>query len=136
MTIFIDASAVVALIAGEQGADGLSRRLDEDEDRLISPLARWEAVIALHRSHDYNWRYAQASVDALIELKGIRTVSIGEPEGQYALSVYGNYGKGRHPAKLNMGDCFAFACACLNNARLLCKGDDFAQTDLAWPPDA
>jgi ribonuclease VapC len=41
------------------------------------------------------------------------------------------YGKGRHPARLNMGDCFAYACAKTNDARLLYKGDDFSHTDLA-----
>ena len=53
------------------------------------------------------------------------------PELAIALDAYQTYGKGRHPAGLNMGDCFAYACAKVNDARLLYKGDDFARTDLA-----
>ena len=48
-----------------------------------------------------------------------------------AVSAHARYGKGHHDARLNMGDCFAYACARTNNARLLYKGDDFSRTDLA-----
>lgn len=48
-----------------------------------------------------------------------------------ATAAYDRYGKGRHPARLNMGDCFAYACAKTHDARLLYKGDDFSKTDLA-----
>lgn len=58
-------------------------------------------------------------------------VAIGSAEIAGALDAYQHYGKGRHPAKLNMGDCFAYACAKANDARLLYKGNDFVHTDLA-----
>jgi len=61
----------------------------------------------------------------------LRLVAIHLDEMHIALDAYREFGKGRHPARLNMGDCFAYACAKTNNARLLYKGDDFAQTDLA-----
>ena len=48
-----------------------------------------------------------------------------------ALDAFQRFGKGHHPASLNMGDCFAYACAKTNSARLLYKGNDFANTDLA-----
>jgi len=50
---------------------------------------------------------------------------------ELALDAYARYGKGRHRAALNMGDCFAYACAKANRAKLLYKGDDFVHTDLA-----
>ena len=50
---------------------------------------------------------------------------------EMAAEAYVQYGKGRHPAALNMGDCFAYACAKANGARLLYRGEDFAKTDLA-----
>lgn len=59
-------------------------------------------------------------------------VSIGPVESDLAIQAAMQFGKGSgHPAKLNMGDCFAYACARANKARLLYKGDDFARTDLA-----
>lgn len=131
MTLFVDASALVAIIAGEEGAADLAGQLDADPDRIVSPMARWEAVVALRRARDYDWRYAAATVDALLALKKVRMVPIGELEGQLALNGFARYGKGMHPAKLNMGDCFAYACAKSHDARLLYKGDDFTQTDLA-----
>lgn len=131
MTLFVDASALVAIIAGEEGAADLAHRLDADERRVTSPMARWEAIVALRRAREYDWRYAAESVDALLALKAIQIVAIGALAGQMALNCFGRYGKGLHPAKLNMGDCFAYACAKLNDARLLYKGDDFSKTDLA-----
>ena len=58
-------------------------------------------------------------------------VAIGPPESDLATWAYKTYGRGRHPAALNMGDCFAYACAKAAGARLLYKGGDFALTDLA-----
>ena len=59
-----------------------------------------------------------------------RFVSIGERELDFATQAYAEFGKGRHPAALNMGDCFAYACAKANRAALLFKGDDFGKTDI------
>ncbi|HET6195707.1 MAG TPA: type II toxin-antitoxin system VapC family toxin, partial [Acetobacteraceae bacterium] len=53
-----------------------------------------------------------------------------QPEFDLATEAYAQFGKGRHPAALNMGDCFAYACARTNGARLLFKGRDFARTDI------
>ena len=58
-------------------------------------------------------------------------VTIGVEDLRLALDAYQTYGKGRHRAKLNFGDCFAYACAKANGAKLLYKGDDFTHTDLA-----
>ena len=131
MTLFVDASAMVAILTGEEGADALADQLAADQELLYSAMSRWEAVIGLHRSHDYDWRYAQSSVDDLVVARAMKLIPIGEMEGQLALNAFGNYGKGRHPAKLNMGDCFAYACAKANAAALLYKGDVCASTDLA-----
>jgi ribonuclease VapC len=64
-------------------------------------------------------------------LNDLRFVSIGEREFDLATQAYADFGKGRHPAALNMGDCFAYACAKANRATLLFKGDDFTKTDIA-----
>ena len=61
----------------------------------------------------------------------MRLVPVGEAELRLALDAYVQYGKGRHKAALNMGDCFAYACAKSHGARLLYIGGDFTYTDLA-----
>lgn len=132
MTIFLDASALVAIIAGEFEGDRLAKELDADPDRLFSAVARWETIVSLHRSHKYDWNVAQQNMDELAAAKGLRLVPIGELESQLALCAFSRYGKGNHPAALNMGDCFAYACAEANEARLVYKGNDFSQTELNW----
>ena len=62
---------------------------------------------------------------------GFEMVTIGQPESDLAFEAYRRYGRGRHPAGLNMVDCFSYACARTNSAVLLYKGDDFTKTDLA-----
>lgn len=68
---------------------------------------------------------------AYAEVLALELVVIGSQELGIALDAYEAYGKGRHRAKLNMGDCFAYACAKTNGARLLYVGNDFTHTDLA-----
>ena len=69
-------------------------------------------------------------VQRFVDEIGLRLVPIGQPECDAAAEAYRRYGKGRHSAALNMGDCFAYACAKANEARLLYIGDDFSRTDL------
>ncbi len=69
-------------------------------------------------------------VAEFIMLVDIEFVSVGEQEAGLAQAAYEKYGKGRHKAALNMGDCFAYACAKANGAKLLFKGGDFALTDV------
>ena len=131
MTLFVDASALIAIIAGESDADALAARLEAEPDRLCSALSVWETVAGLARSHRLGVPEARAHVQRFLDLLDLRMVPIGEREAELAADAYARYGKGRHPAALNMGDCFAYACARANGAALLYKGDDFRQTDLA-----
>ncbi len=131
MTLFVDASALVAVIAGEPDSASLSRQIGDDDDPLWSAMTEWESVTALCRSHNYPIDTARREVGDFAVAGQFRRVAIGEREAALALDAYQTYGKGRHPAALNMGDCFAYACARTNDARLLYKGDDFARTDLA-----
>lgn len=131
MTVFVDASAIVAILAQEDGFEELATALDGFEQRLTSPVACWEAATALVRSYRYAPVDAQQEVTLFLQSLTIEIVPVAEPEWNLAFEAYAEYGKGVSPARLNMGDCFAYACARANNARLLYKGDDFAQTDLA-----
>ncbi len=130
MTIFADASALVAIIAREADADAMADCLDGDDRRLCSALSGWEAVSGLTRGYMFSVPSARARVQLFLDAMGFAFVAIGPREFDVATAAYAQFGKGRHPAALNMGDCFAYACARTNAARLLFKGDDFAGTDI------
>lgn len=131
MTLFLDASALVSILTGEPDELALSAQVEADPDPVWSAMSCWETVSALQRSYGMEVGAARLEVERAAADRPFRLVAIGEAELAIALDAFERYGKGRHPAKLNMGDCFAYACARANGARLLYKGDDFAQTDLA-----
>lgn len=132
MTLFVDASALVAIIAGEDDADRLIAAIEADSDPLWSALSCWETVAALRYSKRFAVNEATAIVDAYASARPFRLIPIGDAELRLALDAYARYGKGSgDAARLNMGDCFAYGCARAHGARLLYKGDDFALTDLA-----
>ena len=131
MTVFIDASALVGIVADEPDRAELVHRLSSERVRLWSALSSWEAVSALQSTYKRPVDLARARVTEMAEAFQLTLVTIGGPELSLALDAYQTYGKGRHRAKLNFGDCFAYACAKTNGASLLYKGDDFAHTDLA-----
>ena len=130
--IFVDASALIAIITGEEDADSLANTLESDPYRVSSALAVWETVAGLCRSYTFSVPGAHIHVARFLAICAIRIIGIAERELDLATDAYAQYGKGRHPAALNMRDCFAYACAKANGARLLSKGEDFSKTDLAW----
>lgn len=128
--IFVDASAMISMMAGESDADELADRLGVERLRLCSAISVWEAIAGLCRTYTFSVPSAQTTVQSFIALNDLKYVGIGERELNLASAAYAEFGKGRHPAALNMGDCFAYACAKANSARLLFKGEDFAKTDI------
>ena len=128
--MFIDASAIVAILAREDEAAALFERLYAARRRLTSPIAVYEATTGLARRRGYPVRSAKQLVSEFLRDMEIVLVEIGEAEQETALDAFERYGKGRHPAGLSMGDCFAYACARTHGAPLLCKGDDFPRTDI------
>lgn len=132
MKAFVDASVLVAIIANESDAEQLGLEVAAASDPIWSAMSCWEAISGLHRSHGFAFERAQAEVEAFAKSRPFRLVDIGERERSEALESYRRYGRGSgHAAKLNMGDCFAYACTKTNDAVLLYKGDDFSKTDLA-----
>ncbi|MEI9851256.1 MAG: type II toxin-antitoxin system VapC family toxin [Sphingomonas sp.] len=132
MSWFVDASAVVAILAREPDWEIYADRADEEAELLWSPLSRWESIAGFRRQRGVTVEEASYTVTRFGEENGLTMVSIGGREAELAVDALARYGRGSgSPAKLNMGDCFAYACARANNARLLYKGDDFALTDLA-----
>jgi ribonuclease VapC len=126
---------MVAMMLGEPDHDLLAAQLQQDEERIWSPIARWETVVNVARVRDYGdsdaLERAASDVDYLASQLKIHLAPIAAEESRLAIEAFQKFGKGRHPAQLNMGDCFAYACAKTNQARLLYKGDDFSKTDLA-----
>ncbi|UUL81688.1 type II toxin-antitoxin system VapC family toxin [Sphingomonas qomolangmaensis] len=131
MILFVDASALVAILAPEPDHEAFEAQIGQASRLLYSPVVAWESLVTLRRGHAVSEPVARARLDSFLQTFGFEMVSIAERESRIALDAYSRYGKGQHPARLNMGDCFAYACAKTNDARLLYKGNDFAQTDLA-----
>jgi ribonuclease VapC len=142
--MFIDASAVVAIINQEPGWQEIAKRLAEVQGRgLVSLLVRFEAVLAVARAAATKggveakpraamFATARELVDAVFEEFDAKEIEISSDIGQLALDAAATYGKALgHPADLNFGDCFAYACARHHKVGLIYKGDDFGRTDLA-----
>jgi ribonuclease VapC len=130
--MFIDASAIIAMLTDEAEGDAFADALAGADRRLISAIAIWEAVAGLVRTYTLSIPEARAKVEQLLTAADVRLVPIAERELGIALDAYTHFGKGRHPARLNMGDCFAYAGARSHDVALLFKGDDFDKTDI--PP--
>ena len=128
--MFVDASAWTAIILREPEREQLRTTLADAEVVLTSPLATWETVQAVARETKGTIEYVSTRLAALQISVGARVVAIGAEEGRIALEAHARYGKGVHPARLNMGDCFAYACAKVHGVSLLYKGEGFALTDI------
>ena len=128
--IFVDASAIVAMLAPEDDGPAFAAKLEGAESICVSPVVIWEAVIALARIRRSPIDVAERGVSGFLEAIAAQTIPIDAAISKAAIDAFARYGKGRHPAALNMGDCFAYACARLHNLALLAKGDDFARTDI------
>jgi ribonuclease VapC len=127
----MDASALVAILNTEPGFEQYSARASRADQLYTSGLARWETIRAMTRERQFILEQASSAFDQLLQTFEIKTVAIGEVETVLAIQAHNRYGKGNHEAKLNMGDCFAYACAKAHGAKLLYKRDDFARTDMA-----
>lgn len=128
--MFVDASALCAIMLDEVDRDHFERRLVAAVDPVTSPLALWETVRAMTREIDIDALEATRRLEAYLEIVGVSVIVIGPAEGHSAVEALDRFGKGRHPARLNMGDCFAYGCARANGRPLLFKGVDFSQTDI------
>jgi ribonuclease VapC len=91
----------------------------------------FETALAVARVSGADIAAARRDVEGYLAASRVELVEIGEAELARALDAFDRFGKGRHPADLNMGDCFAYACAKTKGVPLLFKGDDFTQTDVA-----
>lgn len=128
--MFVDASAIVAILTYEDEKILFQDKLKSATKILVSPLSLYEAILGVRRKLACSMDRAQDAVAAFTsEVQG-EIIAIDEAIGIEAIAAFARYGKGQHRASLNMGDCFAYACARSRNVPLLFKGDDFIHTDV------
>jgi len=123
----IDASALLAILQDEPERRAFNEAIEAAEARAMSVATFVEASIAIEA------RYGAEGVhdlDLFIERAGIDLVDVSAATGRAARRAYSRYGKGRHAAGLNFGDCFAYALAMERGEPLLFKGSDFSKTDV------
>ena len=129
--MFVDSSAIVAILNREPEADTFAEAIEQHDGGLTSAIAIYEATLALCRIRHVTIEEAAADVDEFMNVAGVQHMPITATETRTALTAFARYGKGRgHPARLNMGDCFAYAMARNLRVPLLFKGDDFPKTDI------
>ncbi|MGL4487920.1 MAG: type II toxin-antitoxin system VapC family toxin [Rhizobiaceae bacterium] len=127
----VDASALVAILLNEPDADTLINCLEaRSEPVFASPLTIYECVAALVRATGCGISDARASILFLLDEYQITVAEISAAVGEEAITAFDRFGKGRHPAALNMGDCFSYALAKSRRLPLLFKGNDFGRTDI------
>ncbi len=129
--MFLDASAIIAIITGESDAFSLAARLGQAALVVTSPIAVYETVLGLARAGNTSIADAMSVLDQFLKEVDVTVVPIDASCGREAIGAFERFGKGRHAASLNLGDCFAYACAVTQNVPLLCKGNDFPRTDVA-----
>jgi ribonuclease VapC len=126
--IVVDSSAVIAILRREQEADGFLRIIAAADGCLMSSVSLLETsmVLAGRAGDGASW----LELDALIARATIQVVAQDAELTEIARDAFLQYGKGRHPAGLNLGDCASYAVAKSRSLPLLFKGDDFPRTDL------
>ena len=123
----IDSSAILALLFNEPEADDVEVAIDEDPIRLMSVASALEAAIVVEA------RLGAAGgreFDLLLHKARIELVTVTDDQMEVGRTAWRRFGRGRHVANLNFGDCFSYALASVSGEPLLFKGDDFTKTDV------
>jgi ribonuclease VapC len=123
----IDTSAIVAILLDEPDGDHFTAAIEQDEVRLMSAVGRVEVSMVIEGRGGAAGR---ALLEQLLRTFGVEIVAVTPTHADIAIEAFRRFGRGRHKAALNMGDCFSYALAKALDVPLLCKGDDFAQTDI------
>jgi ribonuclease VapC len=125
--LILDSSAIVAIICGEKGSERLVAAVETAPHLGIGAPTATESAIVLVRRFGVAGRLMLAR---FLEQNDVISISFGNHHLSVAAEAFIRYGKGRHPARLNYGDCMTYATAKIADVPLLFTGDDFAKTDL------
>jgi ribonuclease VapC len=127
----IDSSAIVAVLLNEKNAAQIAQAIEAASHRLLSAANLLEASIVIEsRKGEAGGR----ELDLLLYRAAIEIVAVDQDQVETARIAWRRFGRGRHPAGLNYGDCFAYALAKSRGLPLLFQGDDFSQTDIDAVP--
>jgi ribonuclease VapC len=124
----IDTSALLAILLDEPERRSFNEAIAVASSRVMSTATFVEASIVIES------RFGAEGVrdlDLFVERAGIELAAVDEDQARIARRAFSRFGKGRHPAGLNYGDCFTYALAIVLGEPLLYKGNDFSQTDVA-----
>jgi len=125
--MIVDASALLAIVLGENDRERFYTSLGRSTNSTVSAITYAEAGI---RADGDRAPSRGRFLDEVIRHFGVKVASVTPEQAMIARDAYRRYGKGHHPAGLNLGDCFAYALAKARREPLLFKGDDFARTDI------
>jgi len=123
----IDTSALLTILQDEPERRAFNEAIEAAASRVISVVSFVEASIVIESRYGAE---GLRELDRLIDHAGIELVGVDPEQGKLARDAFSQFGKGRHPAALNLGDCFVYALARSLAEPLLFKGDDFSRTDL------
>lgn len=129
--IVVDSSALVAIVLGEPEAEEFLAKVQRSFALLSAANLVEAALVVESRQGPDAARDLGLLVDGAID----EVVPVDRDLGEAAVAGWRRFGRGRHPAGLNFGDCFSYALARLRSAPLLFKGNDFSQTDIADASD-
>jgi ribonuclease VapC len=123
----IDSSAVLAILLGEGDSAFYAATIEEAEDLEMSAVSALEVTLVIGARKRER---GLAALDRFMDTSRIRIVAFDNEQLRLARDAWDRYGKGRHPAGLNLGDCCSYALAKLRGETLLYKGNDFGKTDV------
>jgi ribonuclease VapC len=126
-SLVVDTSAAIAVIQAEPGSEMLIRHLEEAAVKLMPAAIRVELGMVIESRL---WPAGQDIVDRFLRDAEVSIEPVDADLAERAISAWRRYGKGRHAAALNFGDCFSYALAERTGHPLLCTGNDFAATDI------
>lgn len=129
--IFVDSSAIVAMLAREPEEAAFIAALQREPETVTSGHVMLESAMRLSSMFNVLPSAADQRVTRLLQETATAVVPITEDIAHIAVEAFERYGKGRAKPGLNFGDCLSYACAKAHGARLLYKGEDFAATDIA-----
>jgi ribonuclease VapC len=124
----LDTSAIVAILRNEPDADIYRAAIERAESLCIGAPTLLECEIVARQALGDE---GSTDLDNFLIALDVQVAPFGRLEADYARHAYRRFGKGRHPAGLNFGDCLTFATALAQNESLLFKGDGFAKTNIA-----
>ena len=124
----LDSSAVIAILFDEPDRERIAKAIEADPRRFMSAANLLETAIVVEAKRG---EHAGRDLDLLLHRADVEIVPFNADQSRLAISAWRKFGKGRHPAALNLGDCFAYALSRTTGEPLLFTGGDFTQTDVA-----